>query len=149
MSGLATMMSNVRTALRTRLWSVSGIPAAPYRKLENVEFDLRTVIDQTWVREQTRFGAWTPQLVGGNTGVQLYECSGSYMVDLFYPKFKSTTASDTLTAAVRNAFAGGVSLPAGDVSVFIIRNTCPGEIEDKDGWYFHPIFIEWRTHIAQ
>lgn len=147
MSALSTMKANVRTALRTRLWSVSGIPGVGYRKLENTELDLSALAGQTWVKEFTRFQTLTPNLIGG--GVQRYTQRGAYMVDLYFPKGKSTTDADALEGNVLDAFAPASTITAASISVLITDSSASAQQDDKDGWYFRPLMIQWECYIVQ
>lgn len=150
MSALSTMKGLVREALRTKLWAVSGIPAAGYRKIENVELDLKALAGSTWVREFTQFGDLTPGFIGAGAAMpQRFKASGSYMVDLFFPKGTSTTAADALEGAVIDSFAPGTSLTASTVRVLILSCSSSRQQDDQDGWYFRPLMIAWECYVIQ
>lgn len=150
MSAISTMKASIRQALRTRLWSVSGIPAVSNRKLENVELDLKALAGQIWVREFTRFSELSGRSLGGSAGItRSFQQQGNYMVDLFFPKGTSTTAADTLEGSVLDAFAPFTTLTASGYSVLIVSSSASAQQDDSDGWYFRPLLIRWECYVSQ
>jgi hypothetical protein len=150
MSTISTLKANIRQALRTRLWTVSGIPPASNRKIENVELDLKALAGQTWVREYTRFSDLSSSFLGSSADMpQRYTQAGAYMIDLFFPKGTSTTAADTLEGEVLDAFAPGRTLTISGISVLILGSSASSQQDDSDGWYFRPLLVRWECHVVQ
>jgi hypothetical protein len=87
-------------------------------------------------------------LIGGG-GVQRYTQSGVYLVDLFFPKNTSTVLADTLEGEVLEAFAPATTLTASQIVVLITGSSASAQQDDKDGWYFRPLMIQWECYVVQ
>lgn len=137
----------IREALRTRLWSVSGVPGTSLRALENTT--IKPPSSSTWIRESTQFDATEGTGLGMSAGIPVrHHLTGAYMVDLFYPYGQGTGPSGIVVGNIGEAFKPGTTLTNGGISVLIERYSKSGQ-QDGDGWYFRPLVISWSCDVVQ
>lgn len=126
---------DIRKALRGRLLTVPGLPAA--RSWENRDFS--AVKGTPWVEES--FYPVVNDLVTNG----YIEVSGFAQFSLRFPRNADVVDADTIARAVLDHFPPGYSL-GGFASVTKARRTA-GMIEDQ--WYHVPVTVNWYGQVAR
>lgn len=131
--------TDLKTAIETRLFAVSGFPDAEHRAIEDETFeppDASTV----WSVVYHRFG--TEQLMTvPAAGGQLWKY-GFTQVDLNAPPEGGRGALDTLADAVRAAFPARLRLPVGARGLETRVSQRAG-ISRRGAWLWDHIDIYW------
>jgi hypothetical protein len=136
----------LRAALRTRLLTVSGIPAQALWSLENREFTKPNVDSATpvvWLRE--RLAPQANQTASLGDRDRLVRLNGAYFVDLFFPKALGAKPADDLVGAMQQTFAPGSHIVYQTLVVRLRNIWSSTGIATTDGWYMRPVTITWQT----
>lgn len=137
--------TDIRTAIETALFAVTGFPDADHRALENTTFE--PVIGEPWVRVTYFWGReWLGSLPAA--GGTLWR-SGLVNVGLFYPLEDGPGDSDTLAQAIRDALPAKKALSVGGRALEIRENRRSEGRRDPGGkWWHVSVDIEWRLRAA-
>lgn len=130
--------ADLRTALDTRLFAVSGIPDANHRAGENAKFD--PTVREPWVRRVLVYGS-RERITAPGQGAFVQEV-GLYLVDTFHPELTGITTADALARLILLAFPPGLGLMAGTVPVTVEYSLRRGGFRDTGFWRI-PMEIKW------
>ncbi len=122
----------IRTILRTRLATVSGLPAVKYE--DGPTFTAPAAL---WIQESIRAGTVTTRANGTN------EARPLYLLDLHIPPTTTGATIDTLDRALENAFQAGRTLTdGGQTHQLEITSYSPGaRITQPNGWGYRRITV--------
>jgi hypothetical protein len=142
----ATTLTNIHSALKQQLRTVTGIPDDTLWAIENRKFDPPAPAkDAMWLRE-----TFVPQkdatasLQGSG---RLYRMMGSWLVDLFVPVESGTSAIDAVVSGILAAFVTSVSSTfAGQLVEF--RLSFAGNGMPENGWFYRPVTVAWRADVV-
>lgn len=137
--------ADIRTALETPLFAVTGFPDADHRALENVEFE--KTIGVPWARVTHFWGReWLGSLPAA--GGTLWR-TGLLNVGLFFPLLKGPGDSDTLAQAIRDALPTKKALSVAGRALEIRENRRSNGSKDPAGnWWHVSIDVEWRMRAS-
>jgi hypothetical protein len=133
--------TDIRTALETPLFAVTGFPDSDHRALENADYE--PIINEAWARVTHFWGReWLGSLPAA--GGTLWR-SGILSIGLFFPLLNGPADSDTLAQAVRDALRAGKPLSVGGRALEVRENRRGQGRRDPGGkWWHVPIDVEWR-----
>lgn len=134
--------SVIRTALRTRLRTVAGLPAmAP----ENGTYE--PVVGTPYVRDHVGFGTRTLRTFPAARGEVGQD--GFYQIDLYLLAGAGPGPTDTLVAAIDAAFRPGDAVATTDPArPLILASMLRPVSRTEDGWYRTTLRIGWRWSSA-
>lgn len=136
------MYADIRAALEARLATVSGLPDADHRAVENTRYEPR--VGETWLRH--RLAPADERLLTMPAQGGWKQVDGAWRLLLHFPLDTGTTAGDTLSAAIVLAFPPGLTLTSGAVTVRIDSSRrWSGGRDIEEGWYTIPIDVRWHV----
>ena len=134
-------LAELRSALETRLATVTGLPALAQRAKENDGF--QPTPGTNWVATALRPGSRELLTMPANGGWVVH--TGLYLVDLYFRVTRNgTTDADTLAEAVLAQFPPGLQLTAGAEQVRVTRSIARGGFREE-GWWVVPIEVGWQV----
>lgn len=136
--------ADIRVALETPLFAVSGFPDADHRELENTEFE--PTVGESWVRVTHFFGLETLGTLPASGGTQWRR--GILSLGLFYPILESTTATDALAQAIRDALPPGKTLAVVGRTLSITENRRGNGRRDPRNYWHVPVDIIWKLRAV-
>lgn len=137
----ANVLEHARAALRTRLLTTPGLPAAAQRAWEN--YDFTPTVGVPWVRDALSGGAAELRSVGPRGRVRH---EGLYFLDFFHPGDKGMKPSDALVdELVTTTFYPGLQVGYAGLFVTVRRVTRQLPLHEP-GWVQVPITVAWYAH---
>jgi len=130
--------ADVKSTLETRLFTVSGLPDADHRALENTLYT--PTVGERWIRVTHFFGNERLRTLPAVSG--RLEVSGFTQVDHFIPVDSDTAAFETLMNAIKAAFAPELALSVGGRLLKIRESRRWGGKRDK-GWWWDHVDLYW------
>lgn len=134
--------SDVRTILRERLLTVSGLPPTNRRAWENRRFKPpQPADDESFVRE------WLTVLTESKSSTGFIEATGIVTYGVFVPVNAGTRGGEVLAKAIAEAFEAGQSLTDGSLVVTIEKTQrTPYRVDPNDEmWSFKTVTSRWRV----
>ncbi len=135
--------ADLKSAIETRLFTVTGIPDAAHRKLENKLGD--TPAGEPWIRVTHRFGNERIRTLPA-AGARL-EVIGFTQIDHFIQLGTSTAGQDTLLQAIKSMFPPQLALAVGGKTLRIRESRRWGGRRDSTWWWDH-VDIYWQLWAA-
>jgi len=129
---------DLKAVIEARLFTVSGLPDADHRALENNGYEATP--EEPWIRVTHFFGnerLRSLPAVGGRL-----EVIGFTQVDHFIPVDSNTATFETLMNAIKAAFAPELSLSVGGRLLKIRESRRWGGKRDK-GWWWDHVDVYW------
>ena len=134
--------ANLRSVLRARLLTVTGLPA-----MAPVNRDFTPSPDAAWVQDAVLFG--TESQVTFPAQRADVERTGIYQVDTYHPVGGGPVPIDTLAEAILSVFRPGQSLTTGTADRPLHVRRVSRFTLGRDGPWVRTMFrIEWR-HVTQ
>lgn len=137
--------TEIRTALETRLATVSDLPIAAYRAAENDSFT--SPKGKPWIRHRLSFGAERLRTLPAQGGY--VQRDGTWRLLLFFPLDTGTDIADALARAVLGAFPVGATLIEGATTVHCDGGRRYGGGRDiEPAAYCVPVDVRWHALVT-
>lgn len=136
----------IRAALEGRLKTLT--PEWP-TAWENVRFNRKDVIGQSWQKSDLMFGQTMPLGFAAGSGE---EWTGLYQVTLFTPTSDGPAAADARAAVIRGDIASSVvghfyrgqNLTSGGITVTVLQ-PYDGPVQEEEHWWGFPVKIPFTA----
>lgn len=134
--------AEIRTALETRLATVTGLPDTDRWALENTAEDFDA--GEAWLAVRHGFGPETRlTMLAANARMQK---DGTTRLLLYSPLSVGAEDVDTVVQATVDAFPPGLTLTSGSTTVHVDSSRRFGGGRDLDAaWYVVPVDIRWHV----